>query len=586
MARYQHSSTANPDCMMADQLKVLVVEDNPDDAELLILQLEQGGYVVDSERVETASAMAAALEREPWDLVLSDYAMPSFDALSALAILQQKELDLPFIIVSGSVGEETAVQIMQEGAHDYLLKGNLTRLVATIERELREAQVRRERRQALDEIHQLAFYDSLTGLPNRALFLKQLQAHIDCARQQSSLFGLMFIDIDRYRNVKYGFGHLKSDQFLVEVARRLEAWLQWGHQLARIGENTFVILLTNLQSLEEIEHAVEQIHRSLKSPFQVEQSQIYSSASIGVVDSTLPYHHAEEFLRAADTATHNAKKQSAHTGFFNTQMQIEELERLQLETDLQQAIQQQQLQLYYQPIICLKTNKPIGFEALARWHHPQRGWVSPARFIPLAEQTGLIIPLGEWVLTEVSRQMRLWERELALALPLSIAVNVSGVQLTQSNLPDIADQLCQCYCSSQIEFELEVTESVLMDKAEHAIAVLQRIQACGIQISVDDFGTGYSSLAYLNRLPINTLKIDRSFVSQMTQDSKDFDIVKTIITLAHTLEIDVVAEGIETQAQLNLLRSLSCEYGQGYFFSKPLPPTDVPNWMQQWCIAV
>lgn len=572
--------------MMADQLKVLVVEDNPDDAELLILQLEQGGYVVDSERVETASAMAAALEREPWDLVLSDYAMPSFDALSALAILQQKELDLPFIIVSGSVGEETAVQIMQEGAHDYLLKGNLTRLVATIERELREAQVRRERRQALDEIHQLAFYDSLTGLPNRALFLKQLQAHIDCARQQSSLFGLMFIDIDRYRNVKYGFGHLKSDQFLVEVARRLEAWLQWGHQLARIGENTFVILLTNLQSLEEIEHAVEQIHRSLKSPFQVEQSQIYSSASIGVVDSTLPYHHAEEFLRAADTATHNAKKQSAHTGFFNTQMQIEELERLQLETDLQQAIQQQQLQLYYQPIICLKTNKPIGFEALARWHHPQRGWVSPARFIPLAEQTGLIIPLGEWVLTEVSRQMRLWERELALALPLSIAVNVSGVQLTQSNLPDIADQLCQCYCSSQIEFELEVTESVLMDKAEHAIAVLQRIQACGIQISVDDFGTGYSSLAYLNRLPINTLKIDRSFVSQMTQDSKDFDIVKTIITLAHTLEIDVVAEGIETQAQLNLLRSLSCEYGQGYFFSKPLPPTDVPNWMQQWCIAV
>jgi diguanylate cyclase (GGDEF)-like protein len=560
-------------------LRVLAVEDNPDDAELLILELEQSGYTILCERVDSADDMSAALDRAQWDVILADHSMPGFNALAALALMHQKRLDLPFIIVSGSIGEEIAVAAMRAGAHDYLLKNNLTRLAPAIERELREVRIRRERQQALKEIEALAFYDRLTGLPNRTLFLKELQRWIDRSKQQPDFFGVVFVDIDRYKSVKYGFGHAKGDQFLVEVARRLSDWIQPFDRLARVGEDAFVLLLRNLGSLDELRQRVEQAHHLLRQPFRVEQSLIYSSVSIGVVDSSLAYDQAEEFLRAADTATYNAKKQANHTRFFDAQMQTEELERLQLETDLQQAIQLQQLHLNYQPIVSLATNRVMGFEALVRWHHPTRGWVSPTHFIPLAEQTGLIIPLGEWVLTEACRQMHQWQKELADALPLSITINLSGIQLTQSNLTAIATQLCQRFCSQQINFKLEVTESVLMSNAEAAIEGLRQLQANGIQICIDDFGTGYSSLAYLRRLPINTLKIDRSFVHQITEDPKSLDIVKTIISLAHTLELDVVAEGIETRSQLELLQSLSCQYGQGYYFSQPLSAPATIDWM-------
>lgn len=566
---------------MSNEIRVLIVEDNADDAELMILELEMSNYIVFWERVENTNQMSAALDRQTWDMILADYSLPQFNALAALSLMQQKNLDLPFIIVSGSIGEEIAVAAMRAGAHDYLLKNSLSRLVPAAERELREAQVRRERRQALQDIQMLAFYDELTGLPNRTLFLQDLQECIDECKQQPNLFGVIYLDIDRYKSVKYGFGHLKSNQFIVKVAQRLAAWIQPSDRLARVGEDAFGLLLKNLYNLDELSQKVAQVHQILRLPFQVDKSLIYSSVSIGVVDSTMAYHQAEEFFRAADTATYNAKKQVGNTLIFNSQMQTEELERLRLEADLQQAIQQQELHLNYQPIICLTNNKLVGFEALVRWHHLERGWVSPGEFIPLAEQTGLIIPLGEWVLTEACRQMNLWEKELANALPLSITVNLSGVQLTQSNLVSIVEQLYQSFCSNKIYFKLEVTESILMKNGELAIETLAKLRANGIQICIDDFGTGYSSLAYLHILPIDTVKIDRSFVNQMTEDSRNLDIMETIITLAHRLDLDVIAEGVETQAQRDILRSLHCEYGQGYFFSKPLPPKEIVNWIRQ-----
>lgn len=577
--------------MMNNHIQVLIVEDNPDDAELMVLELELRGYSVVWERVENNNQMNAALDRQNWDMILADYSLPQFNALAALSLMQDKNLDLPFIIVSGSIGEEIAVAAMRAGAHDYLLKNSLSRLVPAAERELREAQIRRERRQALQDIQMLAFYDELTGLPNRTLFLQELQNYIDECQEQANFFGVVFLDIDRYRSVKYGFGHIKSNQFLVKVAQRLASWIQPinsrqssnnGDRLARVGEDAFGLLLKNLLNLEELSQKVEQIHQILQLPFQVDKSLIYSSVSIGVVDSTMAYHQAEEFLRAADTATYNAKKQAGKTVFFNSQMQTEELERLRLEADLQRAIQEQQLHLNYQPIICLKTNKVIGFEALVRWHHQERGWVSPGEFIPLAEQTGLIIPLGEWVLTETCRQINLWEKVLANALPLSIAVNLSGVQLTQTNLVSVVEQLYKTFCNKEIYFKLEVTESVLMKNGEVASEALAKLRANGIQICIDDFGTGYSSLAYLHILPIDFVKIDRSFVNQMTENTKNLDIVETIISLAHRLDLKVIAEGVETQAQNEILRSLGCEYGQGYFFSKPLHPNAIIDWMSNW----
>ncbi|MGA9383267.1 MAG: EAL domain-containing protein [Phormidium sp.] len=577
--------------MMNNEIRVLIVEDNPDDAELIVLQLEVSGYTVIWERVENRIEMSAALDRQSWDMILADYSLPQFNALDALSVMQEKKLDLPFIIVSGSIGEEIAVAAMRAGAHDYLLKNSLSRLVPAAEREWREAQVRQERRQALQDIQMLAFYDELTGLPNRTLFLQELQDCIDECKEESNFFGLIFVDVDRYRSVKYGFGHIKGNQFLIKVAQRLAAWTQpsdcasrstKGDRLARVGEDAFGLLLNNLLNLHELSQKVEQIHQILRLPFQVDKSLIYSSVSIGVVDSTMGYSQAEEFLRAADTATYNAKKQVGNTVFFNSKMQTEELERLRLETDLQQAIQQQHLHLNYQPIICLNTNKLVGFEALVRWQHQERGWVSPVEFIPLAEQTGLIIPLGEWVLTEVCRQMNLWEKELVNVWPLSIAVNLSGVQLTQPNLVNFIENLCHNNCSNIIYFKLEVTESVLMKNGEVALETLAKLRANGIQICIDDFGTGYSSLAYLHLLPIDTVKIDRSFVNQMTKDARNLDIVETIITLAHRLDLNVIAEGVETEAQRDILRNLHCEYGQGYFFARPLHPQTIINWIANW----
>lgn len=571
--------------MMNNKIRVLIVEDNPDDAELMVLELEMSGYTVLWERVENKNEMSAALDRQTWDMIFADYSLPQFSALAALSLMQEKNLDLPFIIVSGSIGEDIAVAAMRAGAHDYLLKNNLSRLVPAAERELREAQVRKERKQALQEIKKLAFYDEITELPNRTLFLQNLQEYIDESKENPSLFGVVFLDIDRYRSVKYGFGHIKGNQFLVKVAQRLSAWLQSSDRLARVSEDAFALLLKNLLTLDELNQKVTQIHKILRLPFQVDKSLIYSSVSIGVVDSTMAYNQAEEFLRAADTATYNAKKQVGSTVFFNAQMQTEEVERLRLETDLQQAIQQQQLHLNYQPIICLSTNKLVGFEALIRWHHEERGWVSPGQFIPLAEQTGLIIPLGEWVLTEVSRQINVWEKELANFLPLSIAVNLSGVQLTQPNLVNFVTNACRNCCSNIINFKLEVTESVLMKNGEVAIDTLTQLRNHGIQICIDDFGTGYSSLAYLHLLPIDTVKIDRSFVNQMTVDPRNLDIVETIITLAHRLDLNVIAEGVETQAQKEILQSLHCESGQGYFFSRPLHPKAIVNWINN-CLVL
>lgn len=566
---------------MVKTLRVLLVEDSPDDAELLVLQLESKCYTVIAERVETAAEMRVALDRQTWDVILSDYSMPAFDALTALEIMKEKGLDLPFIIVSGVIGEEIAVAAMQAGAHDYLLKNGLTRLAAAIEREQREAQVRAQFRQAMTEIETLAFYDPLTGLPNKTRFLRDLQNWINEVLP-SELFGIVLLDIDRYKNVKYGFGHLKSEQFLVAVAQRLQAWIRPQDGLAKVGEDRFVLLLTGLQSQHELAQRVAQIHQLMQDTFQVGQSRIYASASIGVVDSTNPCQSAEDFLRAADTAMHSARQQASRTVFFNTQMQAEELQRLQIEADLQQAIPLQQLQLHYQPIIALATNTLVGFEALLRWHHPVYGWISPGTLIPLAEQTGLIIPLGEWILLETCRQMQQWQQVFSNDFPFTIAINLSVLQLNQPDLATSIQQLYQCFCSQNVQFSVEITESALMTNAEMALGTLEQLRATGIKIGVDDFGTGYSSLAYLHQLPIDTLKIDRSFIHEITSNPKSFDVVKTIISLAHTLNLDVVAEGIETASQQEMLQALSCEYGQGYLFSRPLAPDQMANWMQSY----
>ncbi len=563
-------------------LRVLIVEDQEDDAELLVITLENEGYEICFQRVDTASGLKNALINTEWNVILADYNMPHFNALEALFVLQESQLDIPFIIVSGSIGEETAVAAMKAGAHDYLSKHNLTRLIPAIEREIREAQVRYERQSVQQQLQQLAFYDQLTNLPNRKLFLEYLQEAINQYQENSSLFSVLFLDLDRYKNVKYSLGHNKGDKLILEVTNRIQSNLRNTDYLARLGNDEFAILLNPILSVQEAIDKAEWLHQAIEFPIKVDEGIfVTTTASVGVVDNTIDYNDPEEILQAADTAMQNAKQQGiGKTVIFDRQMQVKAREKLQLEADLQRAIQFHQLHLNYQPIVRIDNQKVVGFEVLSRWKHPEKGLIRPDYFIKLAEQTGLIIPLGEWVISTTCRQLCHWIEQLADFLPLNLSVNLSGLQLTQLNWLDQIESLIADFHPHQFNLKLEITESVLMDKAELALTVLEQIRSRQIQLCLDDFGTGYSSLSYLHSFPIDTLKIDRSFIRHLAPQGKDFDIVRAIITLAHTLGMDVVAEGIETLEQLEILRSLGCEYGQGYLFAKPLETEAVVPWVK------
>lgn len=559
---------------MSKLLRVLIVEDSEDDAELLAIELKRSGYQLVYERVETMGGMHTALnEQTAWDIVLADYALPQFSAIAALDILKDYKLDLPFIIVSGKIGEDTAIAAMKAGAHDYLLKGKLARLVPAVERELREAILRQEHRQAQQRLKYLAYYDDLTKLPNRTLFLKCLGEQVTKTKlfsQENYSFAVLLLNIDRFRIIKYSLGHSLSEQLLIAAAQRIKKCLKNQDVLARINANEFAIILTDVQGAKEVEIKAEEIYAQFLSHFELQETIVFSTVSIGIVLSNIGYEQPEKLLQAADTAMHYAKFDALkNLVFFHEVMYTLAVERLQLESDLQQAINYQKLHLNYQPIVSLSTGMIDSFEALVRWEHPSLGSIDPENFISLSEETGLIIPLGRWVLKEACQQLVNWKQSSPQYLPLSISVNVSGIQLSHPKLLWQIDEIVQ---GLQLEgkcLKLEITESNLMENSVTITKVLEKLKERGIKLCIDDFGTGYSSLSYLRYLPIDTVKIDRSFIVQNSQDP-NYDIVKAIISLAHSLGLDVIAEGIETQMQLNMLRELDCKYGQGYLFASPL----------------
>ena len=436
-----------------------------------------------------------------------------------------------------------------------------------------------ERKQTEAQLWRYAFYEPLTGLPNRALFLERLEEQIERAkRSEESLFAVLLLQLDGFEIVKYSLGHLVADQLMIGTARRLESCLHSTDMLARLGSDEFAILLRDIQSINDATSMAERIHQKLLIPFDLDGREVFSTTNIGIAlggntntANTPIYERSQDCLRAADMAMHHAKMLGkARHAVFNPTMQEQAVARLQLEADLRRAIERQQFQVYYQPIVSLKTGKITGFEALVRWIHPTRGMVSPIEFIPLAEETGLISLIDRWVLREACEQLRIWQRLFATEEPLTMSVNLSSVQLAQLGLIERLDQIL---CETGIDgryLKLEITESAIMQNAASGTAMLKQLKALGVQLSIDDFGTGYSSLARLHQLPIDTLKIDRSFVSRMANDGESLEIIRAIITLAHTLDMDVIAEGAETSQELAQLRSLQCEYGQGYFFSKPV----------------
>jgi diguanylate cyclase (GGDEF)-like protein/PAS domain S-box-containing protein len=429
-----------------------------------------------------------------------------------------------------------------------------------------------DRKLTQEQILYDALHDHLTNLPNRNLFIEYVDRSLQQAKKHKDyLFALLFIDLDRFKIINDSLGHEVGDRLLIEFTDLLKRCLQTTDIIARLGGDEFIVLLDDIEDITDAITISERIQRELLSPFYLQGHTVVTSASIGIVLNSSEYEQATEMLRDADIAMYRAKEMGkARYAIFDQKMYAQTLKLLKLESDLRQALDYQEFLLHYQPIISLATGELTGFEALIRWQHHKRGLVSPGEFIPIAEDTGLIVPLGEWVLRQACHQLRTWQLKFSTAKRLKISVNLAIKQLREPHFIKQLDAILQETGLDGSCLRLEITETMLMENIQETIDVLFGIRERNIQLSIDDFGQGYSSLSYLHRFPVNILKIDRAFVSRMNCDRENFEIVRTITTLAHTLGMAVVAEGVETAEQLHQLRTLRCEFGQGFFFSRPL----------------
>jgi diguanylate cyclase (GGDEF)-like protein/PAS domain S-box-containing protein len=429
-----------------------------------------------------------------------------------------------------------------------------------------------ERKRAEERLLHDTLHDLVTGLPNRALFMDRLGVCVvHSKRRKDYIFAVLFLDLDRFKVVNDSLGHLIGDQLLIGMARRLEGFLRPGDTTARFGGDEFAVLLDDIKDLSDATRVAERIRTGLEQPFNLNGQEVFASASIGINVVTSNYDTPEDVLRDSDTAMYRAKALGkARHEIFDQEMHGFVVELLQLETDLRRAIERSEFLIHYQPIVSLKSGSIMGFEALVRWQHPQRGLIPPVKFISLAEETGLIIPIGYWVLRQACSQMRAWHDEYPRNPPLTISVNLSAKQFAQ---PDLIRQIEVILQETGLDprcLRLEITEGVVMQNADSTIQMLLQLRALNVQLHIDDFGTGYSSFSYLYRFPIQSLKIDRSFISRMGIGDENSEIVRTIVNLARNLGMEVIAEGIETTEQLALLNELQCECGQGFHFSQPV----------------
>ncbi len=680
--------------MSSPQNRLLIVDDNEMNRDMLARRLERNGYLVDV--VESAKQLMQRVKQNAVDLVLLDIEMPEVSGLDALKTLRESysPVQLPIIMVTAKSQSEDIVKALNFGANDYLTKPvDLPVALARIGTQLshkraQEALRESEERYALaargandglwdwniqtgrvyysprwkamlgwgeneigdnpeewfNRIHDadrqrvqeeiaahrngstphfesehrmlhkdgtfrwmlnrgLAVFDDsgktlrmagsqtditerkvsdpLTGLPNRLLFIDRLGRLIKHAkRRKDILFAVLFLDLDGFKMINDSMGHLIGDQLLLGVANRLEKCLRSTDTVARLGESftvarlggdEFTVLLDDLKDPNDAKSAADRLMKALAPPFILGGKEVFTSVSIGIALSNTAYEHAEDMLRDADTAMYRAKSLGkARFEVFDADMRASVLARLQLETDLRGALEREEFRNFYQPIVSLDSGQIVGFEALLRWQHPTRGLLGPEEFILVAEETGLIRELGWWNLREACRQMSDWRTGPNGRPDLIISVNLSAKQFLQPNLVVDIRKLLHELSLSPDALKLEITESAVMADPSAAVEMLQQIKSIGIHLAIDDFGTGYSSLSYLHRFPLDTLKIDRSFIRDMQEDGEGMEIARTILPMANNLRLDVVAEGVETLEQVALLKQLHCKYAQGYYFSKPL----------------
>jgi diguanylate cyclase (GGDEF)-like protein len=721
---------------MSTPLRALIIEDSEDDTALLVRELERGDYQADCRRVDTADTLDQALDDQPWDIVFADYTMPGFSGIKALSMIRNRGLDMPFIFVSGTIGEDKAVSAMKAGAQDYITKGNLKRLLPVVERELREAENRRQQRRSEQElnllqsiiqhaayagdmysalritlgmIHEitgwpmaqvwlpnaegtllesssvwhcrdkelevlralsmgrsfalgeglpgrvwrsrqpewlqdirtgarfqggvdgadkiaaiavpvlagdevvavmefftygvresdtrsirfvsavavqlggiiqrkraeerlyfLAHYDDLTGLPNRVLFLDRLKQALVEANRDKQLVGVMFIDLDRFKAINDSLGHRIGDLFLKAVSERIVSCVREGDTVSRLAGDEFTLILRGINHVEDTARVAQKILDAINRPFDIEGQEVFASASIGVAIYPDDEMDVERLLRNADMAMYRAKERGGNTcEFYDADMTFKAQAVLALDGRLRHALERDEFELYYQPVVDLGEGTINGVEALIRWHRTGDGeLVLPEEFISTAEETGLITAIGDWALHTACRQIQ--SRGNDAARRLRVAVNVSPRQFASGRILESTIKTLDETGFDPTRLNIEITETMLMQNTDVVLDVMHRLGKLGIRFSVDDFGTGYASLNYLKSYPINQVKIDKSFLKNVPGNANDEAIVNAIISMAHSMGITIIAEGVETKEQMRFLREHGCNAVQGFYFSPPV----------------
>lgn len=568
---------------MGTPLQVLVVEDSAEDTELLLRELQRGGYEPVHERVQTAETLRSALAARPWDLILADFSMPGFNGLTALKLVRDKGFEMPFLFVSGTMGEDMAVEAMKAGANDYIMKDGLKRLLPAVERELRDAVFRSAHKELQGLIDQMAYVDPTTDLPNRNQFFDRIAERIDDSRASRDPFAVILIELDRFKDINHAVGFRRGDLLLKQVGLRLRGSLPKSLLIARLGGDEFGVLLAPEATPAAVSATAQTVLKGLKTPFRIEGLTILVKPNLGIALSPEHGSDAESLLGRA----HVALAESKHSGgpvLYEDSQDRAVFSSVAVLSELGGAIEQNQLTLDYQPKVDISTRRVIGVEALVRWRHPVHGIIPPDQFIVPAEQTGLIRPLTQWVLTTALVQAEQWR---LTGYPLRIAVNLSSRLLHDRDLASQIEAALKAHHLPPSVLTLETKEITRVADPRRAKQTLGFLHEIGVSLSLDDFGTGPSALSYLNEFPIDEIKVDWSFVHGCGTTRSGEAMARAIIDMGHGYGLNVVAEGVEDEDEWRTLAKLGCDAAQGYYICHPLPPELMLRWLtdSSWVTA-